>query len=154
MGNPKRYIMGSDIFIARPVIDTEHNRVTFTVWQGHGYNHPDEHYDEIQINFYSAPDVIMQYSNGNTCKDEWRRYFRYNFKDLNLVSKEPDLLSEYCVYTYSYGEFKYEHFAFDDPELERDIPMGKFAGKTLEQVAEYKRLNKYQFKSNFKPRDS
>jgi len=151
MGNPKRYIFNDDIFVK---VEHKYNKegtefadkkITLHVWDDNK-NKMAEFYEAAKIDFYSAPDVIMTYSNGNTCKDEWRRYFRWTFKNLKLISKTEDATGESTLFAYSYEEFKDQVFNWDNPEQTTNIPMGKFAGMTYEQVQNYKRKNRYYFK--------
>ena len=102
-------------------------------------------YETAVVDFYSAPDLILHYSNGNTCKDEWRRYGRWSFKGLRW---------EHVAYPMSEGDrsikFTFEDLAFDNCEsiMELDIPLGKFQGMTPEQVENYKRKNYIKFKDS------
>jgi len=144
MGNPCRYVFEKAAFICRPEIDEESKKLIINFYNRGEYSFR-ENYEKATIDFYSAPDVIMTYTNGNTCKDEFRRLARWDFDSLKLDNKEDSLDGEYTRYNYTYESVDYKWFNFDDPESKTDIPMGKFAGKTYEEVQQYKKLNKYEF---------
>jgi len=145
MGNPCRYIFDQK-YMGRPQIDNEKKTLTLNQYTFRGEEGPKDFYETAQIDFYSAPDVILTYSNGNTCKDEFRRYSRTTFKNLKLIKKEEDLAGEYTAYTYSFDEIVAHWFNWDDPECETNIPLGKFQGKTYKEVQDYKRKNRIYFK--------
>ncbi len=146
MGNPRRYIFQENQFtriISYP--DVEKKEIIIT-----GDKDFKDFYETAKIDFYSAPDVIMSYSNGNTCKDEWRRYWRWEFTNLKLERDDQVLGSDDEFHlTYTFDEFKDIQFYGDDPEMTANIPMGKFAGMTPKQVDNYKRKNQMYFKGQF-----
>lgn len=157
MGNPKKYYFENKFVIRMPEIDESKKLVNITSVEtnfiNHFYDKMDnkflEHYDTAIVDFYSAPDLIMSYSNGNTSKDEWRRYVRYEFKNLDLLNLlNPDCYGNVTA-IFSFDEFKN---VFDDTTLflEGDIPLGKFRGMTLKEVDNYKRKNFIKFK-DWKP---
>jgi hypothetical protein len=145
MGNPCRYIFDGK-FMGRPKIDQAAKELTLTHYSFRGEQGPKDFYESVDIDFYSAPDVIMKYSNGNTCKDEFRRYSRDVFKNLRLIKKEEDPLGEYTTYVYTYDTAIHQWFNWDDPECETNIPLGKFQGMTYKEVQNYKRKNRVYFK--------
>ncbi len=140
MGNPCRYIFDNK-FIRRPDIDMDNKRLSITVYSevelGDSYKELSDSYKIGHVDFYSAPDVIWPYANGNTNSKEFRRYWRDVFEGLKLISKTES--GECTDYVYSYTEFV--QLLLGDQESEEDIPIGKFAGMTYEQVQEYKRVN-------------
>lgn len=139
MGNPKRYTLQDKHISVIVYPDMETKTLTIV-----GDDLLD-FYETAKIEFYSAPDVITQYSNGNTCKDEWRRYWRWEFK--NLTKIENGWAPEYSCY--KFDECKDIVFQSGDPEMETNIPMGKFAGMTYQEVQNYKRKNQVFYKGQF-----
>lgn len=150
MGNPKRYIFQKQFPVKvhhdykEDGTGFKNDQIKLTVFEDDKFLN---FYENAQIDFYSAPDVYFTYSNGNTGKDEWERYFRWEFKNLKLISKVQ--MHDELTATYSYEEFKDVVFKGDDPEMVTDIPMGKFAGMTYEQVQNYRRKNKFYFKGQY-----
>ncbi len=131
MGNPRRYKLNGIISVSDPLIDEERKEVCFAYFDG-------EIAEAIEVgvvDFYSAPDVIMQYTNFNTNKDEFRRYIRWTFSGMKLLEHHEKSVK------YSYENVTTRRFSFGDREMETDIPIGKFSGLTYEQVQEYKKLN-------------
>lgn len=150
MGNPCRWHFNNEIWIRKPEIDEAQKQLKITfVDEDQNYS---QYYETAVVDFYSAPDVILHYSNGNTCKDEWRRYGRWEFKGLRWVQ-------EHKAYPMSENNtsiiFTFEDIAGDNCEsiAELDIPLGKFKGMTPEQVENYKRKNFIKFK-DYQPRPS
>jgi hypothetical protein len=143
MGNPRRYIFQENQFtriVSYP--DVEKKEIIIT-----GDKDFKDFYETAKIDFYSAPDLIMSYSNGNTCKDEWRRYWRWEFTNFTLKNKIDDIQGDFHL-TYTFDEFKDIVF-HDDSEMTANVPMGKFAGMTPKQVENYKRKNQMYFKGQF-----
>ena len=134
-GNPCRWYFNNEIWIKKPEIDEQKKQLKITLVD-RGKQEYNQFYETAVVDFYSAPDLILHYSNGNTCKDEWRRYGRWSFKGLRW---------EHVAYPMSEGDrsikFTFEDLAFDNCEsiMELDIPLGKFQGMTPEQVENYKR---------------
>lgn len=143
MGNPCRYFIDGKMF-GKPLWDQDKKQLVIKQYIFHGESVLLDSYETMKIDFYSAPDVIMTYTNGNTCKDEFRRYSRDVLANVKLVKK--DFAGEYTAYTYSYEEVTHQWFNWDDPECETDIPLGKFQGKTYKEVQNYKRKNRSYFK--------
>lgn len=101
-------------------------------------------YEELEYDFYSAPDVIFTYTNGNTCKDEWQRYFKFKIKGLKLIEVEQNYVDTLAA-TFSYEELVDEYYSYPDPRCVVGVPMGKFAGMTYEQYQEYRNQNQHNF---------
>jgi hypothetical protein len=151
MGNPVRYIFDNK-FMGKPKIDKDAKTLTLNQYTFRYQEQPKDFYEYAQIDCYSAPDVIMSYTNGNTCKDEFRRMSRDVFKNLKLISKTEDITGEYTEYVYTYDEATSHWFNWDDPESETNIPLGKFQGLTYKQVQDYKRKNRHHWQTP-KPSD-
>ncbi len=135
MGNPVRHIWNNSKFMYRPKIDGSNKQVTITcMGEIKGF------YEELSYDVYSAPDVIMTYTNGNNTKDEWYRYAKYKFKNLKLVKVEQNYVDTLSV-TFSYECFDGKWLNFDDPEMIANIPMGKFSNMSNEQYQEYRKNN-------------
>jgi len=132
MGNPVRHILNNQLIVTKLEVDNPNKRVLLKFFD----EEPESHYDKARIDVYSAPDLILTYTNGNTNRDEWKRNMIYEFKNLNHEANE----------TYSYDDLELSILQYDDPETETDIPLGKFIGMTFEDVQEYKRKNVLNFK--------
>ena len=147
MGNPKRYIFQNEFYIGKPEIDDVNKKVTICYFHFRGPHSFREHYDTAIINLYIAPDVILTYTNGNTTKDEFYRYQRWVFTNLELDKNVT--IVDGINYIYNYGDVKSDWFNWDDPESKTDIPLGKFAGMTFKQVEQYIKENVFNFKFKF-----
>jgi hypothetical protein len=143
MGNPCRYIFQQNTaFVGRPEIDEENKKVVINFYKFRGEREFKDSYDQAVIDLYSAADVIFTYTNGNTNKDEFRRLARWDFNTLKLSHQEDSLDGDYTKYVYAYESLVHNWYNWPDPESETDIPIGKFAGKTYEEVQHYNKENK------------
>lgn len=136
MSNPCRYFI-NDSLAMRPQWDHNKKEITLIL-----HEELAEIPQTMKIDFYSAPDVISRYANGNSCEDEFRRYGQHILKNVHLIEKDVDLIDEYIYCTFSYDEIESKCFTFGDPECETNIPLGKFKGMTYQQVQNYKRVNR------------
>lgn len=143
MGNPCRYVIDGKV-VTRPSWDEDKKQLTIGQYKPLNEGALQIFYKIMQIDFYSAPDVIMTYTNGNKNKDEFRRYSRDVLKNVNLIRKEED--DDYTTYLYSYKDVMRYSFGWNDFECENNIPLGKFEGYSYEQVQNYKRKNHLCFK--------
>lgn len=145
MGNPKRWFFDNKCII-KPDLSQGTNKLKIVTYD-ENFEFKD-YYDVVFVDFYSAPDVIYHYSNGNTCKDEWRRYDRWRFEGLKLLDKlESD---DVRTILFEFAEF---NSIWDESIKETDIPLGKFRGMTQKEVDEYQRKNFVKFK-DWKPQPS
>ncbi len=76
-------------------------------------------YDTALIDFYSAPS-----------QDEWRRYHRFTFGGLRLISSFKD---DYAPpgtnsYEFNYDKYDFKTFGASDALLTENIPLGKLKG--------------------------
>lgn len=149
MGNPCRWFFNNEFMVHKPEYECEKNIVTFTAWEN--VNFKDE-YKEAFVDFYSAPDCIMTYTNGNTNKDEWLRYWREKFVDLKLKSIDISEDSTKATYTYKLSEVEGYHNG--DRMTVEDIPLGKFHGMSLEEYEKYREDNVWNFKWTYSSKKS
>lgn len=136
MGNPCRYIWSEPNFVGKPTLNKANKTITVTTY-GISPGQLKRNYSQVVCDFYSAPDVILAYKNGNTCKDEWRRYSRTILNNLLLVAYSG-------VESDGYATFKYTDFEcprLTEEEMYSNIPLGKFMNMTYEQVKEYRKIN-------------
>ena len=142
MGNPCRYFFDNKFIIRRPEIDEQEKQVRISISE----NHLEDYYETALIDLYSAPDLIMTYSNGNTSKDEFRRYGRWEFKNLNRLHLQEYMMDFEMIYAF-------DEMTWNNCQniQETDIPLGKFYRMTQKEVDNYTRKNFVKFK-DWKPR--
>jgi hypothetical protein len=136
MSNPKRYLFNKDRpcrLYSLDLANPEAKSLSLTVFD----RELDLFYPETTIEFYSAPDVIMTYEDGDNNSGEWCRYARWIFKNFEPQKTNEDLDGTY-TYRCLFSECTGGWFALNDPEMYRDVPMGKFAGLTPEQIEKRK----------------
>ena len=140
-GNPCRYFFDNQV-IRKPEFDVGKKELKISGWDLKEFK---DFYETAVIDFYSAPDVIMTYTNGNNCKDEWRRYTRHTLKNLKKSKVEAGYCDDEVIFHFTYEDLKNEWFNYNDPIQETNIPLGKFYNMTYEQVQEYKKQNTYGY---------
>lgn len=129
MGNPTRRFV-HDVCVGAK-INYDENEIK--IWWPHDVPIPS---GTLTMDIYSAPDLILPYTNGNTNQDEWRRRDRLKILDIELLSISNEVQVNILTF-----KFKECISIWDKSILELDIPLGKFKGMTLEQVNDYKKNN-------------
>ncbi len=146
MSNPKRCTFNDEVFIGIPTVDEEDKVVIIRCYRKHREYGFKTAYERAMINLYMAPDVCIQYTNGNTSKHEFHRYQRWIFRNLKLKHEEVE--EEYTRLIYHYDFCKNDWFELDDPEMYTDIPIGKLADMTYKEVKQYEKENITEFASS------
>jgi hypothetical protein len=145
MGNPCRYFFENEFQIRKPEINEDKNQLKISLTETIESNF-DEYYENAIIDFYSAPDVIFSYTNGNNNKNEFNRYWRYEFKKLKLI-RELIELDESLNAIFEFEKYSIVHPTnLDDAFYYENVPLGKFAGMSIEEVKDYKKTNMWKLK--------
>lgn len=153
MGNPKRYIMNGDWVVWRPEINQELKQFIVVVYSMYRPASIKDSYEEVVIDLYMAPDMIIPYSNGNTTKDEWLRYEKHLFKNVKLINTDKFEKDKMILDRHTFSYETYERNWCEGEEMTANIPLGKFQGMSAKDVANYKRKNRFPFK-DWKPEPS
>jgi hypothetical protein len=144
MGNPCRWYYKNERIVSRssvPVIPDNKKQVVLQFF----YDAPETINESmVEIHFYSAPDVIFNYTDGSNNKNEFRRYDVRRIYDLVEVSRSEveidevmDRIDVVCNYS------RFEYINVDDPiEQMTNVPLGVFQNASKEFIEKY---NKKRF---------
>ena len=130
MGNPCRYIFENEHWCRHPVSFEDRKQIQIDFL----FSCPEAtKFGTAIVDFYSAPDVIHTYKDGDSNKDEFAKYWKWEFTDLEEISRvKHDIWENGQTVVYSYKEVKLINY--EGLDVYRNVMLGKFSGLSEEGI--------------------